>query len=60
MFMHGSLMHLLGNMLYLYIFGDNLEDAMGHGRYLVFYLLSGILAGLAHVLVTAVLGARTP
>ncbi len=37
MFMHGSLMHLLGNMLYLWIFGDNLEDAMGHGRYLVFY-----------------------
>ena len=53
MFMHGSLMHLLGNMLYLWIFGDNLEDAMGHGRYLVFYLLTGVLAGLAHVMVTA-------
>ena len=56
MFMHGSLMHLLGNMLYLWIFGDNLEDAMGHGRYLVFYLLTGILAGLAHVFVTAFFG----
>ncbi len=56
MFMHGSLMHLLGNMLYLWIFGDNLEDAMGHGRFLAFYLLTGILAGLAHVLVTALFG----
>lgn len=56
MFMHGSLMHLLGNMLYLWIFGDNLEDAMGHGRYLVFYLLTGALAGLAHVFVTAIFG----
>ena len=56
MFMHGSLMHLLGNMLYLWIFGDNLEDGMGHGRYLVFYLLTGILAGLAHVFVTAFFG----
>jgi len=57
MFMHGSLMHLLGNMLYLWIFGDNLEDALGHGRYLVFYLLTGVLAGLAHVFVTAFFGA---
>jgi membrane associated rhomboid family serine protease len=56
MFMHGSLMHLLGNMLYLWIFGDNLEDVLGHGRYLVFYLVTGILAGLAHVMVTAVFG----
>jgi membrane associated rhomboid family serine protease len=56
MFMHGSLMHLLGNMLYLWIFGDNLEDALGRGRYLVFYLLTGILAGLAHVFVTAFFG----
>jgi len=53
MFMHGSFMHLFGNMLYLWIFGDNLEDAMGHGRYLVFYLLTGVLAGLSHVFVTA-------
>ena len=56
MFMHGSLMHLLGNMLYLWIFGDNLEDGMGHGRYLGFYLLTGVLAGLAHVFVTAAFG----
>jgi membrane associated rhomboid family serine protease len=59
MFMHGSFAHLLGNMLYLWIFGDNLEDAMGHGRYLFFYLLTGIVAGLSHVMVTAVL-ARNP
>jgi membrane associated rhomboid family serine protease len=56
MFMHGSLMHLLGNMLYLWIFGDNLEDALGHGRYLIFYVLTGVLAGLAHVFVTAAFG----
>ena len=56
MFMHGSLMHLLGNMLYLWIFGDNLEDSLGHGRYLVFYLLTGVIAGLAHVFVTAFFG----
>ena len=59
MFMHGSLMHLLGNMLYLWIFGDNLEDALGHGRYLVFYLLTGVLAGLTHVFVTAFFGGNT-
>jgi membrane associated rhomboid family serine protease len=49
MFMHGGIAHLLGNMLFLYIFGDNIEDAMGHGRYLIYYLLCGILASLAHV-----------
>ncbi len=59
MFMHGGFAHLFGNMLYLWIFGDNLEDAMGHVRYLVFYLATGIAAGLAHVLVTAVLGNNT-
>lgn len=53
MFMHGSLMHLLGNMLYLWIFGDNIEDEMGHGRYLAFYILCGILAGLSHVFLNA-------
>jgi membrane associated rhomboid family serine protease len=58
MFLHGGLFHVGGNMLYLWIFGDNLEDAMGHGRYLVFYLLTGVLAGLAHVMVTAVLGSN--
>lgn len=47
MFLHGGLMHIAGNMLFLWIFGDNLEDEMGHFGYLVFYLLSGIGAGLA-------------
>ena len=50
MFMHGSFMHLFGNMLYLWIFGDNLEDRLGHVRYLVFYLVCGLVASLAHVL----------
>lgn len=50
MFLHGGLMHLLGNMLYLWIFGNNVEDAMGHGRFIVFYLLTGIIASLAHAL----------
>jgi len=44
MFIHGGLLHILGNMLYLWIFGDNVEDAMGHGRFLVFYLLCGLIA----------------
>ena len=48
MFLHGGFMHLIGNMLYLWIFGDNLEDRFGHLRYLVFYLLSGWVATLAH------------
>jgi len=48
MFMHGGWMHLLGNMLYLWIFGDNVEDSMGHGRFVAFYLLTGIVAALAH------------
>lgn len=47
MFMHGGWMHLLGNMLYLWIFGDNVEDAMGHGRFLLFYILCGVAAALA-------------
>ena len=50
MFMHGGVMHLAGNMLFLWIFGDNLEDDMGHVPYLLFYLASGLAAGLAHVL----------
>ena len=53
MFMHGSFMHLFGNMLYLWIFGDNLEDRMGRARYLVFYLLCGLIASLSHVLMNA-------
>ena len=48
-FLHGSFMHLLGNMLYLWVFGDNIEDSMGHGRFVVFYLLCGVLAGLIQV-----------
>ena len=54
MFMHGGLAHLFGNMLFLWIFGDNLEDRMGHLRYLIFYLVCGIIAGLAHVITTAI------
>lgn len=50
MFMHGGLLHLLGNMLYLWIFGNNIEDAMGHGRFVVFYLLCGIGAAMAQAL----------
>ena len=49
MFMHGGLAHLLGNMLFLWIFGDNVEDDLGHVRYIVFYLVCGLLASLAHV-----------
>lgn len=50
MFLHGGVMHLAGNMLFLWIFGDNMEDEMGHAGYLVFYLASGIGAALAQVL----------
>jgi membrane associated rhomboid family serine protease len=46
MFMHGGLLHLAGNMLFLWIFGDNIEDRLGHGRFLVFYLAAGIAAAL--------------
>jgi membrane associated rhomboid family serine protease len=51
MFMHGSWMHLLGNMLYLWIFGDNVEDRLGHVKFIIFYLLCGIAATFAQVLV---------
>jgi membrane associated rhomboid family serine protease len=47
MFLHGGFLHAGGNMLYLWIFGDNVEDRMGHGRFLVFYLLCGVAAALA-------------
>jgi membrane associated rhomboid family serine protease len=50
MFMHGSITHIFGNMLYLWIFGDNLENALGHVRYLFFYLLCGFGAALAQVI----------
>jgi len=53
MFMHGGIAHIAGNMLFLWIFGDNVEDRMGHIRYLVFYLVCGLLATFAHVLTTA-------
>jgi len=50
MFLHGGLMHLLGNMLFLYVFGDNVEDYFGHLGYLLFYLFCGIGSGFIHVL----------
>ena len=50
MFMHGGLAHLGGNLLFLWIFGDNVEDAIGHARYAAFYLLCGVCAALAQVL----------
>lgn len=49
MFLHGGWMHLAGNMLFLWIFGDNIEDEMGHVKYLLFYLACGVAAGLAQV-----------
>ena len=48
MFIHGGLMHFIGNMLFLWVFGDNIEDTFGHIRYLLFYLAAGILATLSH------------
>jgi membrane associated rhomboid family serine protease len=59
MFMHGGIAHIAGNMLFLWIFGDNVEHRIGHLRYLIFYLLTGILASLAHV-VTSVMFATDP
>jgi len=53
MFMHGGWLHLLGNMLYLWIFGDNVEDAFGHAKFLIFYLLCGIAATLLQVFFSA-------
>ncbi len=52
MFMHGGLPHLAGNMLYLWIFGDNVEDALGHARYALFYVASGLAAAIAQVAVS--------
>jgi len=52
MFMHGGLAHLFGNLLFLWIFGDNLEHRMGKVKYLIFYLLCGLIASLAHVFTT--------
>ena len=56
MFMHGSLMHLLGNMLFLWIFGDNVEDDLSHARYSAFYLATGVRASLTHVASTFIFG----
>ena len=53
MFLHGGWAHLLGNLLALYVFGDNVEDRLGSGRYLVFYLLCGLVAAFAHVVINA-------
>ena len=50
MFMHGGLAHLGGNLLYLYIFGDNVEESLGHGRYIAFYLLCGVAAAAGQIL----------
>jgi membrane associated rhomboid family serine protease len=58
MFMHGGWAHILGNMLFLWIFGDNIEDRLGHLRYLVFYLVCGVLASLAHVFTTVAFGSN--
>jgi len=51
MFLHGGWSHVLGNMWYLWVFGDNVEDRLGHGRFLVFYLLCGIIAALGQVVI---------
>lgn len=51
MFFHGSIYHLAGNMLFLWVFGDNVEDAMGHVKFLAFYLACGIFAGLTHTVI---------
>src|SRR3954467_7929951 len=51
-FMHGGIAHIFGNMLFLWIFGDNVEDTLGHLRYLIFYLVGGIVASLSHVFMT--------
>jgi membrane associated rhomboid family serine protease len=52
MFMHGSWGHLLGNMVFLWVFGNNIEDSMGHLRFIAFYLLCGLAASLAHILLS--------
>jgi membrane associated rhomboid family serine protease len=58
MFMHGGWWHIIGNMWFLWIFGDNIEDVLGHGKYLVFYLLCGIAAGLTQTFFNV--GSRLP
>lgn len=58
MFLHGGFLHILGNMWFLYIFGDNIEDRLGHIRYLIFYIFCGLAAGLIHLLINW--GSKTP
>ena len=58
MFLHASFLHVAGNMLFLWIFGDNIEDYIGHFSYLVFYLISGVAAGVTHILLNQ--GSRVP
>jgi membrane associated rhomboid family serine protease len=58
MFLHGGWMHVLGNMWFLWIFGDNIEDILGHGKFLLFYLSCGVAAGLAQVVIN--LGSNVP
>ena len=53
MFLHGGWMHLIGNMLYLWVFGNNIEDSMGHARFIVFYVACGVLAALSHAITDA-------
>jgi len=53
MFMHGGLFHIFGNMLYLWIFGNNIEDRIGHFRFIIFYLFCGIIAAFSHTLAAA-------
>ncbi|MCC6391794.1 MAG: rhomboid family intramembrane serine protease [Bryobacterales bacterium] len=58
MFLHGGWMHVIGNMWFLWIYGDNVEDVLGHGKYLLFYLICGVAAGVVHVIFNA--GSRVP
>jgi membrane associated rhomboid family serine protease len=58
MFLHGGWMHVIGNMWFLWIYGDNVEDVLGHGKYLIFYLLCGVAAGLAQYAISP--DARVP
>src|SRR5712692_1706380 len=58
MFLHGGWMHVIGNMWYLWIFGDNVEDSLGHGRFIVFYLLCGIVAAFGQIAMDP--GSRLP
>jgi membrane associated rhomboid family serine protease len=58
MFLHGGIMHLIGNMLFLGVFGDNIEDAMGHVKFVAFYLICGAAAALSHVMIAP--GSTTP